>query len=737
MTGVLLALAVLFLSGFAVSAQTLVFRSGEHGDYTRLVVALPQDAQWRVEARDSGLRLDFSTPFSAVDTTNVFRRIDRRRVSAINVLPDNRGIDVSLACDCGFRAFLEGDALLVIDVGEGFPAQTSAEAGTTNRGLAAGEDLQRDVALPLFGNSTSTPLFLPLSPRDPARDASMFDRTPEPQEVLLPARPARPAPGSDLGRLPAEIANAAAQGLLIPRDPMDPAFDVGPGGSAVLRHPNVNTLVATEMPGLEEPASTTADGQVCSDAGVYDLPRWGHEAGFSTGLSEWRTSLTQEFDRVDVRAAIGLARHYLHYGFGKEALASLSLLPQPDPQVDHLRRMARIVDLEHDPHDDDSSWMMACDGPVALWSVLSSDDLPLPHQLDVAAVRLAFEDLPQALKQHLGPRLATRFAASGDTVTAEGILSSVERGSSAPNPALQFAQANLRGDEAQDADGQLADIVGADTELAPLALVALVDSAVSAGQPIEENQVDLIAAYVFENRGTELSRELDRAHVLALAFSGQFVEALDRLELLEAETHDPLTRSQVMTRLLEQADDVSFLTAVLGRPRGDISAALENRIAERFLNMGFAEAALEVIVAPAEGSDGRARRIIRAEAALQLNEPIVAEAELLGLSGEDVVSLRTEARRRQGDFAAAPTGGPEDMSEQEKRDLDWLSGKASLFETAIDAGNQPPSRQTSAPDETPTGMLGQAESLIDDSSETRLALQDLLSRFPVQADQSP
>lgn len=756
MTRLLLSLILIMGSALGVKAQTLLLRSGDHGNFTRLAAELPQGTEWQVDATASGLSVFLSGPLREIDTDSVFRRISRNRVADIKVAPDGTGLEIMLGCDCGFRSYVEGGSLLVIDIGESIPRQARmASFGFARATGQARVAAQRTFELPLFGEDRIDPLQLQFGlfggdlfdPSNlPAASDMSSQHTLEKLELQTNVRKLDEAEAMLL----AQMGLATEQGLLTPVDPMahfptSAAENAFPGMSS----PNFRMRLATEPETrIETGDMQTGDATFCPERDAMDLQNWGNPVGFSTGLSTWRQKLMLEFDRIDSPAVLGLSRHYLHYGFGQEAAATLALLPQTDPQVEILTSMARIIDLGHDPQHGPMSQMFECGGPSALWSVLSVENIPPAIELNTADLRLAFESLPRHLKQHLGPKLATRLSSAGDDETADVILSSVSLSGDDTSPALEFARAqfSLRrgdGDSVQDA---LNSVLETSTELSPEALAAIVDTAVSADQAIDDEKVDLVAAYLFENRQSAIAGDLERALVLALAHSGQFAEAFDRLAMMEANSGAPPgndTRLAVMSRLVNHASDIEFLAETLASTSEGLPPALGNSVAKRLLTLGFAEMALAYLPEAAEGPDGRERRIMRAKAALAMDEPVTAEAELLGLSGEDIDVLRADARRRQGNYADALRDLVEPTSLEQRRDSfspggDVPSPSVSDDDLPFDATGLIPdqgadsSTVSSDPSEpTQPGMLQQAESLIADSGETRSMLQNLLTRLQV------
>lgn len=745
----------IFSSSTMLTAQTLVFRSGEHDGFTRIVTSLTQDTEWSLNIEKNVLQLRFDEPFPIIDLSNVFQRINRNRILEIKKNPEDLGIDIILACECGFRAVLEDNSLLVIDIAETYSNLSSDADSILDRNLIASGTEDRDVAeLPILFEKRHkhSPLTMTSSFRKLGESPKLSDlQTNELNKKKQKAENNLVNETLKINReaLLARISSAKIEGLLIPKPSTDQVItelqDLSLKGET---HPNLRTVSSSEIISSIEVADPVNKNN-CLPKEDFDISSWGHKDGFATGLSMWRQLIMKEFDEIDAVAAIGLAKHYIHYGFGQEAQATLDLLSYPDPKIDHLRRMARIVDLGQDPSRSNTSWVTECGKEELLWFILSSERAPFLIDLEISAVQLAFEGLPQNLKQHLGPSLAEKFTLSGDNLTAESILASVRHDSANSNPAFEYAQASqdLSADDSTVARASLFTLLETNTEFSPLALIALVETAVAENQLIEDNMVDLVAAHLFENRHTELADDLSRAHILALAFSGKFSEALEDLILFEEATNvldGNDTRSQIMVRLLNHADDIDFLAVVMGEPLTGLIPPIENQFAKRLLDLGFPETALEILAKPVDGEDGLNRRILRARAALLLNEPIVAEAELMGLSGEEVFSLRAAARRLRGDFDANPTDYSETYTEQQIKDLDWLAGNRPLVDpsdnqeapTSLDQDGGRMFEPTQELAGSTLGMLGQAESLINDSSDTRIALQEVLSRFQLNAEPS-
>lgn len=746
-------ICILFFWAFGANAQSLVVRSGEHGDFTRLTASLLPSEEWRIDALDRKLVLSLSSPQQGIDTANVFQRIERNRVTSISPSSDGGGMEIFLGCDCGFNAYRFSETLLVIDIGETLPRAVMAgsQSVKSNNGpnnlLATGR-----MDFPLFFDKTNAPVF-PKSDVDTAMNLLTQDslRRMDLKPTLTNTRSPEdlvPENSLDPSTLKQEIGRATRQGLLVPADVQVPG---DPGGSEKTVLPNLRARLATEVlpVGRIDTDEQTADS-ACIEKDDLDLASWGHPMGFSKGLSVWTKELIRDLDRVDTKAVIGLARHYLHHGFGAEAIATLSMIDVPDAGTQILNMLGRIIDNGYDPQGGALATMSGCRGPAALWSVLARQDLSDAHELNITDLRFAFEELPIQLKQHLGPTLAARLSAAGEGRTSEEIMANLERSTPGKTPEIEHAGAmiDLQAGETDKAVEPLERVVQSNSAMSPLALVALIDKAVEADQSIDLEQVELVASYLFENRRSSLARDLSRAYILALAHSGQFSEALDRLEIDRAnsvEATDAFTASRVFSRLAAYGSDLEFLASTVRPQPEGLSSEVENNVAGRLLSLGFPEAASRFLATAADGETGRQRRILRAQVALEMKQPTQAEAELLGLSGDDVTDLRVEARKLAGNYLAALAGLEGQSQATRHREIAWLAGD---WEALAASGDDPLSQaarlmieasdQMAPTRENPeSGVLGRTENLISESGESRAVIESILNQFQVEATQEP
>ena len=724
-------------------AQTVVARSGEHDGFSRIVLQMPQGAEWSLERGDRMVRLTVDQQSLRFDTSKVFERIPRTRLTALEQTEPGGDLTFTLGCDCAIDEFVQSGRFLVIDIADARPEEV-APGGT-------------DVV-----EAPADPLTLPVLP-----DSSLA-MLKAPAPAGADDTPPRPASGTastvSVGlnrseeRLLEQIDRAMDQGLLEPRRRLK-ADDSTPAD-----HAAKDVELPTEIQGNQVGVSVrnaldeglarvrgngmpAADAPTCLSGKLVAVQDWGTERPFSAQVSDLRALLYGEFDRVNPEAVLGLARLYLYFGFGAEAAGVLDLGRQNDLETRIIEALSDIMDGEDTREPNPFAGQQDCDGDVALWSVLAAGTLARPFDAD--AILLAFARLPAHLKSHLGPGLVRRFSDAGETDMASAILIATTRSGDATDPALIFAEASLdraRGN-VEGWSGGMSEVIGSGSAQAPQAVIELIEATWESRGAIPPDMPVLLDAYALEYRDAAIGPDLRRAQVLALSLAGDVAGAQDRLaQVLAADGPEAQDAALLpfLTLLVERGSDLDFLRFGLQQVatggRG-LPEELATALADRLVGLGFAEPAMALLKAPASDAFARERRVLRARAALALDLPNRALVELLGLTGPDADRLRAEAMVRTGDLGQAAqaflgAGAPEDAA----RGL-WLSGAETLepgLETTrygqvadIAARLAVPPVATAAVDPDgdipPSAPLREARDLIARSSETRGEILQLLA----------
>ena len=404
----------------------------------------------------------------------------------------------------------------------------------------------------------------------------------------------------------------------------------------------------------------TATGRSCIAPDFVAVGQWGTSESFAQQLGRARKTLMGEFDRDRPGAALDMARLYVFFGFGAEAIQVLHDRQVSGSAAEAVTAMAQLIDSEMSSiavFDE----QMDCASDAALWALLASGEVSADVRPNVDAILRALSDLPDHLKALLGARLARILAAGNLAPDAARVLRILDRQPRAPSPIQSLAQAetDLSSGDVELADAELAKVVVANTDASAEALLLRIWTRLDAGDAVAPEMVNTVAAIAREQRGTSLGPKLALAHTGALAASGQYDEAIGavRKHAGADETQElDATRDLVALYIAQGASDLVFLKHFLpveGPTLGGLTDATSNVVAARLLDLGFASEAATYLAGPAEGGEIRVRRLLRARINLKGMAPRAAMVDLLGLEGSDAVILRAQAHSQLGEHGAA------------------------------------------------------------------------------------
>ncbi len=666
----LLAILVSSIVSLATSthAQTVTIRSGDHAQFVRLVLAIPSGQAWEIGRSDDGYLLDLGNPEIGFDTFGVFARIPRNRISGLE--EESGRLAITLNCLCFLRAYLWRTDRLVIDVVDG-PAPEGARFEAR---------LEREPPPPL-------PVRLPLGQR---RISEFPAEHPQPPPMVLPD-PFAASLERQNGVAEAEqsllqnLARAASQGLLDVAQPeasstvptelserVVPA-PVNDGSPVPVIHDGLASDDASTVsvtPGLVMQTSidregvwtmtalpTTQDGIECFDDRWFDVDAWGDDRPFQLQIADRNAALAADIDVPTQEAVEALARNYIYFGFGREALQALVMDGARSQYRDILAVLARIIDDEP-VSVDILDHQLGCMTPVMLWRALARDSIGGTKEPERTAIISAYRALPVGLRGHLGPRLARLFSDTGDADTAANLLVWLEPADTADRAATGVAQAEvaLQTDGADRAIDRLQTLAAEEARLSPEAVLRLMDLSLADGRDIQPEVLTLASAMRYENRNYVISSDLAVAEVRSLLAVDRFADAF---ALVDGEV-GPMApdarielRSEIVVNLVRRMPDAAFLRFTFEALPQDITAEAENAVAARLIEMGFIERAAQLVLAPARGEDQAERRYLRAEIALGMGNFPGFEALLVGIDTARAAQLRARSFAAQGDFVAS------------------------------------------------------------------------------------
>lgn len=731
MTGTLLARlalkAALLLALLAAPAmaETFRLRSGEHADFSRLVLdALPAGASWALGRAGAGYELQLAVPDAAFDTAAVYRLIPKTRLLAIEDAGGAR-LRLRVAADHHATAFETPAGALVIDIragpapaGSRFEQPVAAPAATGPAPETAGyrpaprppprlELFWPGGMAPREGGVQVPAVATPLAPSLPdprvvqaeadlmmqlgraAAQGLIEIDLPDPRALIVPPAPlspppdesaAGPAPGAAPDEAPPAAAASSAPTGLAPQDPA--------GHLAIHAETSIDRAMAEEI----QISGVTSEGEACLPDSAVDIAAWGDARAFSEQLADAQTALLGEFDQPDPAAVERLVKLYLYHGFGAEARASAAAFGLGGGNAEVLLTLAQILDDGHARQPGPLAGMTDCDTAAALWAVLAGPRIAPGATVDHGAVLRSFSALPLHLRRALGPGLVERFIAADAPNTARAIRDAILRAAGDQGPGMQMIDARLglaQGDGAA-AEAALGAVVAEDGPLGPEALILLIDNHLAEGRPVPPPLTETAAALAFEHQEAALGPALARAHVLGLASAGAFAAASEELARAgpawPPEARRDLAR-ELARMLTDWPEDAVFLARYLADrelfDRADPPVDLRLDVARRLLDSGFAAEARQALGPARTVAEGR---MLAARAALVERDTGQALALLAGMVGAEAAALQAEALGMAGDHAAAAeayrrAGLPERAAAEE-----WRAGN---WEAVRDSGSLP------------------------------------------------
>lgn len=643
-------------------AQTIVVRSGEHENFSRLVLTLPRKVGWTIVESNRSFSLKVDTPSVLFDFSKVFERIPRKRITEISQEGVGSDLVFSLACDCSVTSFTDNANLVVIDIKDW---EDQAEQRQPTNGSTINQTTYRFPRpamqqMPISTKSTILPTIIgqviennpavamkPATPRQTKRSYSNINVSEE--------------------RLLAQIERASDQGLLdLTESPI-------PTGQKEQRKPELKILVEAPEESLPLSLSVTtvidrdlaagvalldrsSSESFCTDPKFVAVASWGRGGNYSDEVSQLRSQLYGEFDKLQLETAVDLARLYLFFGFGAEARQVIELSRKSNTEIQVLLALAEVLDSGETVIENPFAGQQACKGDVALWSLLSEHSVATNVNND--AVLQSFSRFPPHLRERLGPGLSRMYVEAGDAQMANSILRTTRRSGGEIVSGFDFAEASVAelNEDTEMEEIKLMNSVGEGNEYSPKALTELIENMYQSRKALAPDLPDLVTAYATEYRGTDLEGELIRTQVVALALVGRFKEAFaaqEELQKLDSEIENHTALTSLLTLMSERADDVTFLRYAIDSKTGGseyVSAQLGEQMAGKLLGLGFPDEAEMWLKKSGDSLNNKKRRMMQAEIEVARKQPYRALVELVGLSEPGANRLRAKALRQNGEY---------------------------------------------------------------------------------------
>ncbi len=760
----------LVLAASAGAAQVVQFRSGEHEDFTRLVATLPtEDTNWTISGDGKFYTIKIDGDDLRLKTNTIFDRIPRTRLANF-VANDARGeIELELACDCRIVSIPYNDRYVIFDIRAGLsPQPDNLPQVPLSFGVAVKQETpKREFRFTSLEAAKPAPVVL-----EEKLEVKKLD-VPYSDLLAFETFVKRNAQVETLRRdLVAQVDRATDQKLLDPKQMLpqvesyptpDPVEMASAESTAIVKDDHVphratkgqvgkdhNIVAYNVIDEVGRDIAALLSGQVgrgtCLPDTAVDISSWSGNRTFVEELAKLRQQLVGEFDRTNDEALLKLARLYVHYTFGAEALQVLQLLPESNENL-ILRDMAHIVDGDVPLETENSFEFQAhCSGHATLWAALSGQ--PLVGESAIKGALDALHTMPRHLREHLGPKLSNRFVEQGETEAATLVLNAIERANPVQDANFSYAQATLDAElgNTEAAEDTYSEIASQNTDLATVAVVKLIDSHVDKAVAPAPETISLVGALAVEHKSGAMGPELRRAHALARMLEQEFVAAFGIIDDIETRDGGPAAskvRSQIVNAMIEHADDYDIIAWTLQQKLaepGRLSAGTALSLAQKTFELGFVGETKRLLQAAQTMTPSNEKRLLKARVALADNLPKRAEAELLGIMSPEADQLRARARAMAGDHAGAAQLLA-DLGERSKAEAEaWLDGdlvslavseteiyrKTSTLLTPEDVEVVESADAAETPPSSTQGVLARNRALLEGSAESRSVLGELL-----------
>lgn len=614
---------------------TVPVRTGEHAQYTRLAIPMPEDAVWTVRREGRRAFIDVAGLALRFDVSQSFTRIPRTRLS--NLRARESQLELVLNCDCALRVAEDLPQLLVLDIvstpgasagansGPDMPDQ--AVPGRDIAGLAqqAGRGLAAQIRSQPISAANRTDLVAQLFPiRLPDMPADLD--TPAGAENPLDARPAMDGAAA-LGQA---ISQAVGHGLLAPalpwpprdrrvEDADDPA-PIGPDASVPndLAWAQISVADSVGRARASLGARTPGDTErTCPARSEYHVGEWHDKVEQSPLIA--LADLLSETEKPDPAAVEAAAKRLIYWGFGAEAALVLSLAPVQTPAHALLLGLAELVDKpERVIEGRGLQELASCDPNGAFWAALAILPAQLPADFPISSAVQGAGALPAHLRLHLGPYLSQHLLLQGHEAESVALDSVLQRARDIM-PARDAGADEASATTTPSKDRQAEEFVSV---AIPETLLDTLRIANQSGAALPETTVEEIAAQVFILRGTAQGADMALGFAKALArmqdFSRAFEVATSRDLALPLE-HQSLARDALFRELASTQSDQVFLEYLFAHDPWAAPPTPETtaRIAARLEALGLNDAARDLELARAALSDAQSAQVARASAEME------------------------------------------------------------------------------------------------------------------------
>ncbi len=699
-------------------AQTAVpIQSGEHENFTRLVLTIDPDSNWEMRESRGKVILDFPDMVLDFGTSAIFDRIPTTRILAVKGVSGQDGsfLEIEIPCDCPARVFAFGAGHLVIDVQDGGPLAEIVEIVDLAEPPAAYEYWQPEILVQAPLTSTSN-FFNPpeiVIHETPSLDAEMTEdievqaaemmasdllggAVPQMESEPNPEMLARIAEAQE--QLLQQLTRAADQGLVdfvppiveIPEQEMvEEIVEATVEENLPLDPALLNQLSArTAYDDAAEADLVAIINEFAKPQCLYNsdfsMQDWQNDTGFSAQIAILRAEIYGEFDRINEDAILGLAKLYIVNGLGAEATAILAEIPEQPEQTAVLFDLAEIVDGGFWQINGPVAKGENCGGDHEMWFLAGSSGRQ--EILETAPVIEAFSRYPIGIRLLIGPRIANVMLDSGEFDAAHQILEIVRRAAPPVTVPMQMATANVLDAGHDDAAANLlysAVAMSQETD-ANQATFALARAALDQDEGITHSLLTDLETIVFSQRDTEIGVEARLWEIKVNARINGLTAGLEMISTdLALTPQNSVDLLEIVTDLFieasaDQQGHLNYVDAILAYQHmlstDQTADASRNHMAQELIMLGLPNIALQILQPALSRADITAE-LTAANAHLAQFEPDLALAIVNNHSSDAATEIALKAYLLKSDHAAIAAILDDPANAQFiKNDVAWRAG---------------------------------------------------------------
>lgn len=712
MTRLFAAFVFLFCAVQAQAQTAVLVNSGEHPTFSRLVFPAADNVTYSVLSNKRTVTVSLEGFGQKFDLSRVFDRIPKTRLLSVEQSQgsDSAELVLNLACDCLGLAY-RMNRYLVVDVIDGDDArfvkpepevaeETKPEEPARERPLPRTPQREVVEATEITPKETlDRPL---LSPKP---ETAVDDEAKEPAEEAETVSATSDNQVEEARRtLMKQLELAAEQGLVALSDPPKDSkpdeeakstentlenelkslsAEMQAEGSIRIRRPKQKR--ESDMPPVE--GEDTPDILDCVPDNRLDPENWADDRSFNAQLVDLRVNLLGEFDQPNPQELENLVKFYLHYGLAIEAEQLLRSYKADFPDRQILQQVSDIL-RDTGALNRDLFGAADCGDRAGLWRAMASDTAEIVDRASEDSILTAYGELPTMLRDVLATKLIDRLLVSDRTDLAETLLSINERSPRAIQHELMFLKAKLlaRKGQAEEAQKIYTNLVARNLPNHQSALVELGGYFLETGNIPAEFLQDLKAAS-YENRDTELGRQLFQSLLLAQATVGELDLAFDELRLngnqvLGSTAKTAALAAELFSIALEspmsEAKLVETSISQLDLMDGDGAAdQMKSQLAERMSAIGLPNLSLQILDHVPRSESNRS---LTAKALLKTGRSQDVEDELGSINTKQSRIMRAQAFTEQGLYSSAKDELSPDDDPELLANLAWLS-EGTLGET--------------------------------------------------------